>query len=178
MQTTYRVSHLSDQRQIATSLNIARRKTDPLDLSSDQTTLLVDRPMTVTGDVGGVNGTYSGDLAAVNTTLTGNLVAVAGTFSADIAAVNANISGVYEVASVQVVGPRQTGWTADTGTAEKTAHATYTAGSTLTFSDPPTATEMSALATRLHSVEVALQGATRGQMAVKTALMTHGLLGT
>jgi hypothetical protein len=167
MQTTYRVSHLSDQRQIATSLNIARRKTDPLDLSSDQTTLLVDRPTSITGDLG-----------VVNATLTGNLVAVGGTFSADIAAVNANISGVYEVAGVQVVGPRQTGWVADTGTAEKTTHATYTAGATLTFSDPPTAGEMSALATRLHNVELAVQAVSRGQKALKDALTTHGLIGT
>ena len=160
--TTYRVSHLSDPRQVATSLNIARRKTDALDLTADQTTVTVDRPMSVTGGM-----VLSEDLGAVNATLTGDLVAV-----------NANISGVYEIASVQVVGPRQTGWTADTGTAEKTSHATYTAGSTLSFTDPPTASEMSALATRLHNVELALQSVTRGQMAVKSALLTHGLIGT
>jgi hypothetical protein len=128
----------------------------------------------------GVTGgmVLSADLAAVNATLTGNLVAVGGTFSGDIAAVNANLSGVYKVASVQVVGPRSTGWTADTGTAEKGAHTTYTAGSTLTFTDPPTAAEMSALATRLAAVEAALQGVTRGQKAIKDGLTTHGLIGT
>lgn len=91
---------------------------------------------------------------------------------------NWNISGVYKVATVQVVGARITGWTADTGTAEKTAHATYAAGVTLTFTDPPTAAEMTALATRLAAVELALQGATRGQKAVKDGLITHGLIGT
>lgn len=90
---------------------------------------------------------------------------------------NFDLTGVYKVATVQVVGARSTGWTADTGTAEKGAHATYTAGATLTFTDPPTAAEMSALATRLAAVETALQGVTRGQMAIKAAITTHGLIG-
>jgi hypothetical protein len=56
MQTTYRTNHLTDPRHVAISLNIARRKTDPLDLSADQSTLIVDRPLTVTGayQIGGV----------------------------------------------------------------------------------------------------------------------------
>jgi hypothetical protein len=89
-----------------------------------------------------------------------------------------DITGTYKVATVQVVGARITGWVADTGTAEKTAHATYAAGTTLTFTDPPAAAEMTALATRLAAVETALQGATRGQKAVKDGLITHGLIGT
>jgi hypothetical protein len=165
--TTYRVSHLSDPRQIATSLNIARRKTDALDLSDDQSTLLVDRPATISGDVSAVNGSFSGNVGGVNAILTGN-----------VAAVNVNLSGVYQIATLQVVGPRQTGWTADTGTAEKTAHATYTAGATLTFSSSYTQSELTALATRLAAVEAALQAATRGQKALKDSLITHGLIGT
>lgn len=149
--TQLRVSHLSDPRQTANAINGALRKTDALDLSADQTTVTFDRPVSITGGAA----------------LTG-----------DLTAVNSNITGVYEIASVQVVGPRNTGWTADTGTAEKTAHATYVAGSALTFTDPPTAAEMSALATRLHNVELALQSVTRGQMAIKSALITHGLIGT
>lgn len=78
---------------------------------------------------------------------------------------------------ITLVGVKSTGWTADTGTAEKTAHATYAAGATLTFTDPPTAGEMTALATRLAAVETALQGVTRSEMAVKDALITHGLIG-
>jgi hypothetical protein len=138
--TTYRVSHLSDARQFATSLNIARRKTDPLDLSDDQETLLIDR----------------------NGALTGNF----------------DVSGFYTVGAIQVVGPRSTGWTADTGTAEKGAHATYPAGSTLTFTDPPTAAEMTALATRIAAIEAAVQGATRGQKALKDLALGHGFAGT
>lgn len=91
---------------------------------------------------------------------------------------NVDVSGVYEVDSVQVVGNRSTGWAADTGTAEKTAHATYTKGANLTFTDPPTAAEMSALVTRLANIETALQNASRGKKAVKDALIAHGLIGT
>lgn len=140
MQTTYRVGPKPRPRQVATSLNIARRKTDALDLSSDQSTLTIDR----------------------NAALTGNF----------------DVTGFYTVAATQVVGPRQTGWIADTGTAETTAHATYTKGANLTFSDPPTAAEMAALVTRLAAVELALQGVTRGQKAVKDAAILHGLVGT
>jgi hypothetical protein len=85
---------------------------------------------------------------------------------------------VYKINSVQVLGPRSTGWTADTGTAEKTAHATYTKGSNLTFTDPPTAGEMSSLATRISNIETALQNFSRGQKAIKDALTTHGIIGT
>jgi hypothetical protein len=80
---------------------------------------------------------------------------------------NVNVSGVFEVASVQVVGARSTGWTADTGTAEKGAKATYTAP---TISNPPTQTEV-------QNIANALQGATRELKAIKDALIAHGLLG-
>lgn len=139
MQTTYRVSHLSDARQVATSLNIARRKTDALDLSDDQATLLVDRPADITGDL--------------------------------------NLSGVYKVATIQVVGARMTGWAADTGTAKRTANATYGAGATLTFSATYVQAELTALATRLAAVETALQNATQTIKALKDDALTHGLIG-
>lgn len=137
--TALRVSHLSDQRQVAGAVNTALKRTDAVGLSADQLTFLIDRNAAVTG--------------------------------------NFDVTGFYTVDGTQVVGNRQTGWTADTGTAEKTAHATYTAGTTLTFTDPPTAAEMSALATRIAAIEAALQGATRGQKAIKDAMLTHGLTG-
>jgi hypothetical protein len=165
-----RVSHLSDARQFAGASNAALKRTEGL--SSAELTMTIDRALSVTGDI-----TATGNLAAVNATLTGNLIAVGGTFSGDVAAVNANLSGVYKVSGTQVVGARSTGWTADTGTAEKSAHATYTAGATLTFTNPPTAGEMSALATRLAAVEAALQGVTRGQKAIKDMALGHGLAG-
>ena len=49
--TALRVSHLSDARQIAKAANTALRKTDPIDVSADQSKLTVDRPVDVTGDV-------------------------------------------------------------------------------------------------------------------------------
>lgn len=91
---------------------------------------------------------------------------------------NFDVTGFYTVAAAQVVGARNTGWTADTGTAEKTAHATYTAGTTLTYSAAYVQAEQTAMATRMAAVEAALQNVTRGQMAIKTALTTHGLIGT
>jgi hypothetical protein len=91
---------------------------------------------------------------------------------------NFDVTGFYTVGGVQVVGPRQTGWAADTGTAEKTTHTTYAAGTTLTFSAGYVQSELTALATRLAAVETALQGSTRSNMAVKSALITHGLIGS
>jgi hypothetical protein len=114
--------------------------------------------------------TFSGSSIALQ-------VAGVTTASVDAASINLASGMVLKNNGTQVVGPRSTGWTADTGTAEKGAHATYTAGSTLTFTDPPTAAEMSALATRLAAVETALQGVTRGQKAIKDGLTTHGLVG-
>lgn len=84
---------------------------------------------------------------------------------------------VYEIGGVQVVGPRATGWAADTGTADTTAHATYAAGADLAFSDPPTAVEMSALVTRLHAIEAAFQIATQEIKALKDLVLLHGLAG-
>lgn len=85
---------------------------------------------------------------------------------------------VLKVGTNQVVGARTTGWHADTGTDNRTANATYTAGATLTFTNPPTAAEMTALATRLAAVEAALQSATQTQKSLKADLTTHGLIGT
>jgi hypothetical protein len=85
------------------------------------------------------------------------------------------------VAGTQVVAARKTGWSVDTGTSKRTANATYTAGATLTFTDPPTAAEMTALATRLAAVEAALQDDTQTTKALKDDLHNtagHGLIGT
>jgi hypothetical protein len=209
MQTTYRVSHLSDARQVATSLNIARRKTDALDLSSDQLTVLLDRSQDVAGTIRATTGVTPlsgqgvelfhngltgvdgiGSIASYDRTnaawqalnIGGSSIAmqVAGVTTATVDGASINLASgmVLKVDSIQVVGPRQTGWVADTGTAETTAHATYTAGTTLTFSATYTQSELTALATRLAAVETALQGATRAQKSVKDALITHGLIGT
>lgn len=77
----------------------------------------------------------------------------------------------------QVLTTRQTGWTADTGTAKRTANATYAAGTTLTFSAAYVQSELTALATRLAAVEAALQDATQENKALKDDLITHGIIG-
>lgn len=140
MLTTNRVSHLSDARQIAHSINVARQKTDPLGLSSDQLTMTVDRNGDVTG--------------------------------------NWNVSGSFKVAGTQVIGPRQTGWVADTGTGSTGTHATYTAGTTLTYSASYTQSELTATGTRIAAIEAALQAVTQEVKSLKDALFTHGLIGT
>lgn len=132
--TALRVSHLSDARQTAQAINTALRKTDPLSLSSDQSTAQFDRPLSVTGN--------------------------------------------YQIAGVQVVGVRQTGWSADTGTALKTANATYVPGTALTYSATYTQSEQTATGTRIGTIETALQNATQELKAIKDALLTHGLIGT
>jgi hypothetical protein len=87
----------------------------------------------------------------------------------------------YYVGGDYVVNARKTGWSVDTGTSKRTANATYAAGATLTFTDPPTAAEMGALATRLAAVEASLQDDTRTMKALKDDLHNtagHGLIGT
>jgi hypothetical protein len=138
------------------------------------------------GSTGVANGSISwtsnncGYVAGVGgghrfSTLTGGVA----TLSCQIMYYGVDLSAgeAYYINGTQVVGARVTGWAADTGTAEKTAHATYTAGTTLTFSASYTQSELTALATRLAAVETALQNVTRGQKAVKDTLIFHGLAG-
>jgi hypothetical protein len=94
-----------------------------------------------------------------------------------IAPANVNSSGVYQKGGTQVVGPRDTGWTADTGTAKKTATATYTVGTTLTYSAAYVQAEQTATSTRLQLIEPALRDATQEIKALKDALIAHGLIG-
>lgn len=129
-----RVTQYSDARQIKTGINSALRKTDPFELSSDQSKVTIDRPVDVTG--------------------------------------------VYNIAGVQVVGARQTGWVADTGTAKKTANATYAAGTSLTYSATYTQSELTATGTRIAAIETALQNLSQEVKALKDALMTTGIIGT
>jgi len=73
-----------------------------------------------------------------------------------------------EMNGTQVVGPRDTGWSADTGTAKKTANATYTAP---TISGSYTQAEVQAIAN-------ALQDASRTIKALKDAGIAAGSIGT
>lgn len=69
-----------------------------------------------------------------------------------------------------------TGWTADTGTAKKTATATYAPGSALSFSAGYVQAEHTAIQTRLALVEPALRDATQGVKAIKDALIAAGII--
>lgn len=74
--------------------------------------------------------------------------------------------GVYMVGGTQVIGPRQTGWTAATGTpllGSFNANQSYTIGTTYTQS------EVAALAT-------GLQQARQRILALETVLRLHGLI--
>jgi hypothetical protein len=138
------------------------------------------------------NLTYSGNAhkllrinaAADGVELSSNLNSVtlshAGTQVAATAPTGIDLSTgmVLSVAGTRVIGARITGWGADTGTDKRTANATYAAGTTLTFTDPPTAAEMSALATRIANIETGLQNASRTQKSLKADLFTQGIIGT
>ena len=100
------------------------------------------------------------------------------TATVDAASVNLSAGMVLKVNSVQVVGPRITGWAADTGTASTASNATYTAGATLTYSAAYTQSELTATGTRIAAIEAALQAATQELKALKDAAFTHGLIGT
>lgn len=110
---------------------------------------------------GGTGSTIFGDLV-----ITGDLYQT-GALGASFQG-NVYTTGAYLVDSVQVVGNRNTGWAADTGTAKKTSNATYTAP---TISNPPTQAEVQAIAN-------AVQNNSRTIKSLKDALIAHGLIGT
>lgn len=75
---------------------------------------------------------------------------------------------VMQISGLQVVGARNTGWGAQTGTATKTAYATWTH---VAVSNPPTQTEV-------NNISTALQATDRRMKALTDALIAHGLIGT
>lgn len=78
------------------------------------------------------------------------------------------VSGaVYQLGGTQILTSRRTGWGAATGTATRTAIATYTAP---TISSPPTQAEVQDIAN-------ALQAWSRRDKALSDDLTTHGLIG-
>ncbi|RUX33042.1 hypothetical protein EOA23_08465 [Mesorhizobium sp. M2A.F.Ca.ET.042.01.1.1] len=77
-----------------------------------------------------------------------------------------NAAGSFTVAGTQVVGPRATGWTAGTGTANKGAFAAY-AGATMSAAYSQTEAQATNNAARDASQRI---------KAVEDALRTHGLI--
>jgi hypothetical protein len=92
-----------------------------------------------------------------------------------------DVVGSYEVDGVQVVANRKTGWDVDTGTAKRTANATYTVGTALTAGATYTQSEITAIITRQAALEAAMRDATQTIKALKDDLhgtAGHGLIGT
>jgi hypothetical protein len=90
-------------------------------------------------------------------------------------------SQVCYLNAVQILKTRITGWTADTGTAKRTANATYVPGAALTFGAAYVEAELDAMAARMVLVEDALRDATQTIKALKDDLhgtAGHGLIGT
>lgn len=161
----------------STGLNIASGKV----LSNNGTTIIngsgvlqpVGVPAFAGGDVTSAGGSLALTLAAATV--------VAKIAGQAIAPATINSSGVYQKGGVQVVGARDTGWSVDTGTAKKTANATYAPGANLTYSAAYVQAEQTATSTRLQLIEAALRDATQTIKALKDALhgtAGHGLIGT
>jgi hypothetical protein len=101
----------------------------------------------------------SGEVGIGGSPVTGTELTVHG--SVDLLAGN-----YYKVGGTQVIGPRNTGWAADTGTAKKTANATYNATAEASYTQ-----------TTIQTLMNAVRDLSQTQKAVKDALITHGLIG-
>jgi hypothetical protein len=100
-------------------------------------------------------------------------------YTADAAGVNITATTPQlKISGTKVVGVRDTGWTADTGSAKKTATAAYVVGAGLTVGAAYVQAEVTAIITRQALVEAALRDATQEIKALKDALFAHGLIGT
>lgn len=77
-----------------------------------------------------------------------------------------NLTGVYQIAGTQVVGPQEIGWTAATGTPNKGAYATY-AGQTTSANYVQAEAQATDDATKANSQRI---------KAIEDALRTHGLI--
>lgn len=99
------------------------------------------------------------------TLIQGDYVSKSATFSQSLSS-PLNVATSYSVNGTKVVGARQTGWTAATGTALLDA---FNANQVFTVSNPPTQAEVQAIATAL----VANRQRTK---ALEDALRNHGLI--
>ena len=76
-------------------------------------------------------------------------------------------TGDLFVRAVKVIGARDTGWTADTGTAKKTANATYSGTASVGY-----------VQAEMQAIMNAVRDATQTIKALKDASITHGFIGT
>jgi hypothetical protein len=75
-------------------------------------------------------------------------------------------SGILSIAGTQVLGPRRTGWGADTGTAKRTANATYSATAEATYTQAT-----------IQALMNAVRDLSQTQKAIKDDLISHGIIG-
>lgn len=101
---------------------------------------------TAYGVVANVWGFYAGGTERVGFDMSANSIRVSGT---------------------KVLGARETGWTADTGTAKKTANATYSGTASVGY-----------VQAEMQAVMNAVRDATQTIKALKDASITHGWIGT
>lgn len=114
----------------------------------------------------GLGGVNIGTIATYNTCLVD-----------DTSVGLSSATATFKVGGISVLGSRKTGWAADTGTAKRTANATYAAGAALTFSAAYTQSELNAAAARIAAIEAALQNLSQTQKALKDDFIQHGAIG-
>lgn len=119
----------------------------------------------VTIDSSGVTAIGSGVI--VDADVSGSAAIAGSKISPDFGSQNITTTGVYRISGIDVVGARQTGWVAPTGTASRATFASY-AGQTV--SDPPTQAEVQAIDDHLKVLSETLK-------ALIDDLTTHGLIG-
>ncbi|CNH80438.1 Uncharacterised protein [Yersinia massiliensis] len=133
---------------------------------------LTTRVTTVEGTVTTIEGDYLSKSAAVNQVIqpiAGSLiVGTVATPTTDKIQSSDSVNALasYKVAGLKVLGPRETGWTASTGTALKTAfnaNLAFTTGATYSQA------EMTALANGLIAARQRIK-------ALEDAMRTHGLI--
>jgi hypothetical protein len=85
----------------------------------------------------------------------------------DTGGINIAAGQNYAIANVQVLGPRRTGWTADTGTAKRTANATYSGTAGGAYDQTILQTLMNAVRDNSQTLK-----------ALKDDFIAHGAIGT
>lgn len=141
----------------------------------------------LTGTDGGANNPYTLGLAST-TVAAGTYGNPAGfvTITVDTKGRLTNVTTYPLTASSGIAYNNTTGnftavpagtYGAPTGTLQRTALATYTAGTTLTYSAAYVQAEQTAMATRMASVEAALQAVSRTLGALVTDMKANGNLG-
>lgn len=87
-----------------------------------------------------------------------------------------NAEEAYRISGGVVLKAPRSGWSAPTGTSSGASFASYSAGSSLTVSNPPTQAEVQAIATRLASVESSLQAVSRALHQLVDDCLFHGFI--